>query len=251
MWPLVATLIGGFVGMGIWRKQQKKKTTPKEPANGAPFQNVDKQDVFSEKHRATTSIYSDEAIVQLAERCKEGDVSSMGQMASFLRSRCTPPLIELMNRYEADPVQENEIAIQNYLRSNSHEKRTAEGYMMWLVRAALYGDAEVSTQLEQWPFYRQFAYIPYDMMTGKGSHSFSLWASSFLYEIGFIDVPDDYEDCRLSYNVDERYFDLRYVSFYIPPDEDGFGAEWEYDDIYFDEFFRRLPAKPQGAQKSK
>lgn len=245
MWPLAATLIGGFVGLGIWKKQQKKKTVPKGPANSEPLRNTDKQDESLAKHGPLTSIYSDEAVAKLAERCKEGDVSAMRQMADFLRSRCTPPLIELMDRYEADPVLRNEMELQNYLKKNPYEERTARGYMMWLVRAALYGNAEVSAQLELWPFYRQFAYIPYDMMTGKGSHTISLWASSFLYEIGFIDVPAGYEDCSLSYNVNERYFILHYVGFYDPPDEYGFGAEWEYEHIYFDEFFRRLPACPK------
>ena len=247
MWPIVAALIGGFAGIGIWRKQQK--TVSKGSVNGVPFQNTDKQVNSSEKHRPLADIYSDEVIVQLAERCKKGDVLAMRQMAVSFRSRCTPTLIELMDRYEADPVQENEAAIRSYLRENSHEKRAAEGYVTWLVRAALYGNAETLAQLEQWPFYRQFAYIPYDMMTREGSNSINLWASRSLYEIGFIDVPADFEDCRLSYNVNERYFDLRYVSYYEPPDEYGFGAEWEYDDVYFDEFFCRLPARPQSAGK--
>lgn len=244
MWPLVAILIGGFVGIRILGKQQKKKTVPEDSADSEPFGNADKQDTFPEKSRSLASIYSDKAIVRLAERCKKRDTAAMLQMADFLRSRCTPQLIELMDRYEADPVQENETAIRNYLKSKSHEEETARGYMMWLVRAALYGNVEVSAQLEQWPFYKQFAYIPYDMMTEKGRHSINLWASSFLYEIGLIDVPDDYEDCSLIYNADKRCFILSYVSFYIPPDKDGFGAEWEYDYIYFDEFFCRLPAEP-------
>lgn len=162
MWPLVVTLIDGFSGKRICGKQQKKKTVLKEPANSVLsqiLQNMDKQDNFSEEHNPLTGIYSDKAVVQLAERCKKGDVSAMRQMAASLRSRCTPLLIELMDRYEADPVQENEIVIQNYLRTNSHEERTVQGYMMWLVRAALYGNAEVSEQLEQWPSYKQFAYI--------------------------------------------------------------------------------------------
>lgn len=89
------------------------------------------------------------------------------------------------------------------------------------------------------------------MITEQGSHNINFWSSSSLYEIGFIDVPVDYEECKLSYNIDERYYDLRYVSFYSPPDEYGFGSEWEYDNVYFDEFFRRLPAKLQNAPKSK
>lgn len=247
MWPLIATLIGGFVGMKIWEKQRKTKMTPKEPANAGSFQDTEKQNVSPSVQRPQENIYADDAIVQIAERCKKGDVSAMRQMAAFFRNRCTSPLIALLDRYEADPIQENEILIRNYLRENCHEEEAVKGYMMWLVRAALYGNAQASEQLEHWPFYKQFAYIPYDMMTGEGRPYIMFWDSSFLREIGFIDIPSGYEECRLTYIAKERYFVLCYVSDYEPPDEYGFGAEWEYDYIYFDEFFNLLSARPQSS----
>lgn len=58
-------------------------------------------------------------------------------------------------------------------------------------------------------------------------------------------------DCRLLYDVDKRIFDLLYFSDYEPPDEDGFGTEYEYDDIYFDEFFCRLLKETGNHQNSK
>ena len=32
---------------------------------------------------------------------------------------------------------------------------------------------------------------------------------------------------------------------FIPWDEDGFGAEWDYGELYFDAFFRRIRAKSE------
>lgn len=192
------------------------------------------------------SIYLETMAVRLAVRCKKGNVSAMRAMAENFRSRCTPPLAALLDCYEADPVPENEEKIRDYLKNYFQEESAAKAYMMWLVRATLYGDKEVAGQLERWPFYKKFAYIPYDMMIGNGNFHIKFWSSNKLREIGFIDVPRNRKECSLSYDINGKYFSLCYVSSYEPPDETGFGAEWEYSDIYFDEFFRRLPKKPGG-----
>ena len=55
-------------------------------------------------------------------------------------------------------------------------------------------------------------------------------------------VPD-YEDCRIFFHREKGYFVFSYVNSYIPPDEYGFGAEWDEARIYFDEFFCRLAVK--------
>ena len=120
----------------------------------------------------------------------------------------------------------------------------AKAYMMWVVRAALYGSGDAAELIEKCSLYKKLAYIPYDMFTGKSKDYISIWKSTVLYEIGFIDVPQEYEECHLSFDADKRIYDLHYLSDYEPPDEYGFGAEWEYDDIYFDEFFCRLSEKP-------
>ncbi len=241
MWQLAVLFIGALVGVNFLEKYKKEnaghiRTEVPHSSCGEKTEDAQREMPQDEK-----GIYADPAVVKLAEACKHGDVSAMRAMAGVLRDRCTPELIKLLDRYEAEPTQEHETAIRKYASAGIWEK----GYMMWLARAALYGDADASAQLGKWTFYKEYAYIPYDMMIGKGRSFISFWDSGSLYEIGFIDVPDGHTDCRLFYNAGERFFDLCYVSDYEPPDEDGFGAEWEYDYIYFDEFFRRLPAKPQ------
>lgn len=179
--------------------------------------------------------------LRLAEACKTGHAAAMYKMAYVMRSHCKPEEIELLDLYETEPSQEH--AEKLCMRKNL--SLMARAYMMWLVRAAVYRYPAAAELLEKCPVYKHLAYIPYDMITQKNNQSITFWNSTTLYEIGFIDVPKECTDCRLYYDPDKRFYDLHYVSDYEPPDEDGFGAEWEYDDIYFDEFFRRLPQKPQ------
>lgn len=188
---------------------------------------------YLEKHKK--SIYKDHMAVRLAKACRNGDVSAMRKMAELLRRHCEAEMKELLDQYESDPTPEH--------ASEVRRKRTCmgEAYMMWLVRAALYGDTEADEKLDKYPIYKELAFIPYNMMFGEEKPHITFWNSSILYDIGFIDVPKGFTDCRLLYDADKRIFNLCYVSDYEPPDEDGFGAEWTYDNICFDEFFRRLP----------
>ncbi len=134
------------------------------------------------------------------------------KMAEVLHDHCKTELTDLLNRYEAEPTPE-------------HEAR----------------DADASALPDKCPLYKELAYIPYSMMTGEKEFYLTFWDSDILYEIGFIDVPKECTDCKLLFDTDKKIFDLLYVYSYESPDDYGFGAEWHYDDIYFNEFFRRLP----------
>lgn len=189
---------------------------------------------YLEKCRKEKSIYDAPRVVRLAEACKNGDASAMRKMAEVLRNHCEAETKELLARYEADPTPEHASAI--------YENQTCmgKGYMMWLVRAAFYKDAKAAEKLAKCPVYKELAFIPYGMMSGEEKPRITFWNSATLYDIGFIDVPQGYTDCSLLYDPNKKIYDLCYVSDYEPPDEDGFGAEWDYDDMYFDEFFRRV-----------
>lgn len=172
----------------------------------------------------------------LAEKCKTGSAIAMYEMAYVMRSQCDREENKLLKRYEEEPSQENTEKIS----TRKNLSLMAEAYMMWIVRAALYGSRDAAELLEKCPLYKRMAYIPYDMVAENTGNIITIWNSTTLYDMGFIDVPRDYTDCRLTYDKDKKIYDLCYVSYYEPPDEDGFGAEWEYNDIYFDEFFCRL-----------
>lgn len=189
------------------------------------------------------SIYENPNVVRLAELCKMGDLSAMMDMADYFRNRCTEPLVKLLVQYEAEPTGQKEALIEEYFTYHSHEKNAAMGYMMWLSRAALYGNPEAENLLEPLTYYKRKPYISYDMMTWKSIRWKNVWASNFLREAGIIDMVPDYNDCRIFFHRERGYFIFSYVESYIPPDEDGFGAEWDEARIYFDEFFCRLAVK--------
>lgn len=198
-----------------------------------------------EVKRAQEDIYKNPAVVQMAEECKAGKVSAMREMADFFRNRCTPPLLSLLDQYEAAPSLSQANAIRQYLKEHFHAQNTARGYMMWLVRAAIYGDETDRKRIENWPFYKEYAFFSYGMMTGTGERYKSVWASNFLRKVGFIDAPENLEDCGVSYLPEKKIFAFSYVSDYIPADETGFGSETDYAYLYFDEFFRRLDHCPE------
>ncbi len=188
--------------------------------------------------RSQEDIYQDKRVAALAESCKAGSAASMKEMAYFFRNRCTQPLIDLLNRYEENPSADLERTIDEYLRKNFYEENTAAAYMMWLVRAAYYGDQQTGQFLSKYPYYKRKAFIPQIML--EEDHEIDIWASNFLYKVGFIDVVERYEDCSLRFDSRRRQYILIYVSDYDPADDDGFGAEWKYGKIYFDEFFNRI-----------
>lgn len=191
--------------------------------------------VFSQE-----SIYRDIRVIRLAEKCKMGDVPAMKSMAAFFRTRCTETCVRLLERYEASPEKKNEDAIALYMKEHFGESDAPKAYMMWLARAALYGDEETEAKLGQWPFYKKRACLPYDMMSGKNTHDIGFSTSNNLCQIGFIDVPIGYDECHICFNKQLRCFELMYLGSYEPPDKDGFGAELEYSYFYFDEYFCRL-----------
>lgn len=193
--------------------------------------------------RYMENIYKNPEVVYLAKLCKMGDMAAMMDMAEFFRNRCTEPLLKLLEQYETEPAWQTETLIEEYFKYHSHEEKTAMGYMMWLSRAALYGNSKADDLLEHLPYYKKKPYVSYDMMTGKSIRPKKIWASAFLWKAGIMDMVPDYEDCRIFFHREKGYFVFSYVNSYIPPDEYGFGAEWDEARIYFDEFFCRLAVK--------
>lgn len=189
--------------------------------------------------RSLKEVYDDYKVTELANLCKMGDIAAMSDMAYHFKDCCTESLRSLLDAYELEPDVEREILLKEYLRKHGHEEKPAQVYMMWLVRAALYGNEEAQRLIDRCPYYKQKAFIPYDMLTGEGDF-IQFWDSDSLWKMGLIDMQRGCTDCSLSYEVKDGYFVFSYVADYEPPDEDGFGAEWDYEHIYYDEFFCRI-----------
>lgn len=187
------------------------------------------------------SIYENPKIKELADCCKMGDIVAMWELAYFFRERCEKPLQELLDTYEADPVQQNEEAIKNYLHVHNQEWGTLQAYMMWLVRAAAYGNKNANLLIENCPYYQGEAAFFYTFHTSEDSQSISIWESDSLWNMGMIDMVRGYTDCQIEFCREKGYYDFLYVESYYPPDETGFGAEWNYENAYYDEFFCLIP----------
>lgn len=182
------------------------------------------------------SIYENPKVRKLADCCKMGDIVAMWELAYFFRERCEKPLQELLDAYEADPVQQNEEAIENYLKAYSGS--WAADYMMWLVRAAVYGNENANLLIEKCPYYQRKASIPYTFYTSEDSQTNSIWVSR---DIGLIDMVQGLDNGGyLTFYREKGYYDVEYLYNYDPPDETGYGAEWNYEHAYYDEFFCQI-----------
>ena len=180
--------------------------------------------------------------IDLAELCKLGDIVAMYDMAQFFYNLCNEEEQELIKNYEMNPCDTTENKLREAMNYSKKDKFEPENnrlgyYMMWLVRAAMYGNEKAIELTEKCSCYKRKASIPYDFNFGKWSTmDFSI--SNFLSDGGFSDVPPAEHDCTL-----ERYgktYELTYLSYYDSADSDGYGSESEYDKVYYDEFFMKL-----------
>lgn len=187
------------------------------------------------------SIYENPKIRKQADCCKMGDIVAMWELAYFFRGRCEKPLQKLLDAYEADPVQQNEEAIKNYLHVHNQKCSMVKAYMMWLVRAAAYGNQNANLLIENCPYYQGEAAFFNTFHTSEDSQSISIWESDSLWNIGMIDMVRGYTDCQIKFCREKGYYDFLYVESYYPPDETGFGEEWNYENAYYDEFFCLIP----------
>ena len=170
-----------------------------------------------------------------------GDASAMYGMACLILKNLPSEPRDLILAYESDPSNETQSALWTYMDSHRTSYET-NYYMMWMIRAALYGNEKAAAVLEKCFIYKTLAFIPYKLYVyDRASEPF--WSSEMFYDAGFCDIIRKKEDCGLVIHKKLGYIEFYYVSYYEPPDEDGFGSETEYESVYYDEFFRRLPLR--------
>lgn len=200
---------------------------------------IESSEKFLLKNRYKDTIYENRKIKKLADSCKMGDIVAMRDMAYFFRNCCEQSLQELLDLYESNPVQQNEEVIENYLETHAYESRKVTAYMMWLVRAAFYGNENINLLIGNCPYYQRKAHFPYSFYTNEALQSVEIWVSQ---DIGLIDmIKGEDNGGYLTVCREKGCYKVHYLDSYEPPDETGFGAEWEYDDAYYDEFFCRIP----------
>lgn len=180
----------------------------------------------------------------LAPMCQIGSVRAMRKMAMLFFKHCKPSLRAALKQYESNPTTSNEVAIKNLLKQEEPEN-SANLYMMWLIRAAFYGDKELAQKIENWPLYKTEAYLPYAMLTGEKKIHLNVSHGNCLRKAGFIGIPHRLDEGGLTFDSERGVYTIVYLKNFIPWDEDGFGAEWDYGELYFDAFFRRIRVKSE------
>lgn len=185
-------------------------------------------------------LYNDYKIVELIKLCKMGDIVAMTDLAERFKKRCARPVRKALDAYASNPTEENKEIIKKQFFNNQDSIGAARAYMMWICRSAIYGNKKAETMLDKLPYFKEKSSIMYDLMA-NGTQWESIWSSDYLYNIGWIDMRRELEDCCLIFHKDEGYYDFCYVSSYCPADDDGFGEEFDYSSLYFDEFFKPIP----------
>ena len=184
---------------------------------------------------------------RLAKLCKMGDITAMYDMALLCLRNCSDKEKILIENYESNTCEETLNELKKFM--NHHQgSRMCEFYMMWIIRAAVYGNLKAKKILDRCLYYKDKAYIPYEYYV-ECKTSKSYWSSESFYKAGLCDIIRGKEDCGLIFHKDEGYFEFYFVSYYEPPDDDGFGSEVEYTSVFYDEFFNRLPVGYDASRK--
>lgn len=201
--------------------------------------------------------------VELSQRCKMGDTSAMLELARSYKDRCGPELQELLDAYERQPDQDRRQRLRTRMTRNSDSVLHAEAYIMWLLRAARFGDERAQEQIDRLPEYAAYGakarsgyhqafprYLPFRSLLGHfcKDSEYPAWGGC-IRAAGFPDVPDVKSGAgsTIVFWPSPGIYIFSCETDYIPADECGFGAESERASFWFDEFF--CPIADQDPEK--
>lgn len=206
--------------------------------------------------------------MKLSQRCKMGDTSAMMELALYYKGLCEPELRGLMEEYERRPDQEIQKRLRSRMvQSDSRNVLPAEAYIMWMLRAARFGDERAEEQTGRLPYYVSYGtavrsgyhqefpkYLPFCSLLGCfcRNSEYPAWGAC-IRNAGFPDIPDVEPggESTIIFWPSPGVYIFTYKSGCIAADEYGFGAESDYTSIWLDEFFcpvavqdkKQLPAQ--------
>lgn len=185
--------------------------------------------------------------LRLAELCKMGDAVAMYDMALLWLNNCSDEEKALIKHYESNTCKETLRDLNEYWKHSGNCSKY-EYYMMWIIRAAVYGNLKAKAILDQCSYYKERALIPYKYYV-EDETSECFWLSEKYYTAGLCDIIRGKEDCGLIFHKKDGYFEFYYVSYYESADEGGFGSEIEYTSVFYDEFFKQLPIRDDASKE--
>ncbi|MFI3141465.1 MAG: hypothetical protein R3Y27_04045 [Clostridia bacterium] len=204
---------------------------------------LNKQKVKMENEREQERIKKEEEKVQhyakCCEECQLGNAEYMYHMSEYFYRELDRDIQKFFWVY-LDNIKNDEVRT-HFFRLSVEEQSQLTACATWIVRAAYYENETATMLLEKHPNLNTVAFFNMDFYTGK-TRDKSFWSSKDLHEMGFVNVNSCFEDCVLNLwqTKSSKYYSLRYVSYYCPRDDDGYGEEIEYDYIKYDEFFNKI-----------
>lgn len=205
------------------------------------------------------SVLNCPAALELAQRCKMGDLSAMEALALHHLELCPPETRTLLAAYESRPTEENRRDLHRHLSESQEGRLPAEAHMMWLLRAARFGSEHAMEQIGRLPyftdygarehtgFYQEFPWeLPIRSLLGRWSlRSERMSWGEKLRDIGFPDLPaaKPGEEFSITFWPSPGVYHVSWLDDYIPRDESGFGEESDYAFLWLDEFFCPMAAR--------
>lgn len=204
------------------------------------------------------SILNCPVALELAQRCKMGDVAAMEELAAYYLGLCAANTRARLASYEAKPDEENRAVLHRHLNDRQEERLPAEAHMMWRLRAARFGDGRVEEQIGRLPYFLDYAgrahtnyyqafpwVLPIRSLLGRwGSSPERMAWGEELRNVGFPDLPAVRPGGGFSITFwpSPGVYRVSWLADYIPQDESGFGEESDYACLWLDEFFCPLAA---------
>lgn len=204
------------------------------------------------------SVLNRSAPLELAQRCKMGDLAAMEGLALRHLELCPPETRMLLTAYESQPNEENRQALRRHLDGKREARLPAEAHMMWLLRAARFGSEHAMEQVGRLPyftdygarehtnFYQAFPWeLPIRSLLGRwGRRPERMARGKELRDIGFPDLPavGAGSEFSITFWPSPGAYHVSWLDDYIPRDESGFGEESDYAFLWLDEFFCPMAA---------
>lgn len=184
--------------------------------------------------------YRDRQYLSLAAKCAMGDIAAMMDLSRWHLSHARPSTQTLLAEYDAGTDHSGELLTRTRYTSPDHF--SLQACIFWRSQAARYGH-EGAKKLVDGSYLHRTCGTLKECTFRVDSFGCELYYASELNRLGLTDVDSGLQEFGLHALRTDGIFVAYYQSDYYPADEDGFGREEAYTDIFYDEFFNLLPGK--------
>lgn len=184
--------------------------------------------------------YRDPRYLELAKQCSMGDIAAMMELAQWHYSHLRPSTRQLLDEYDAGT--DHAGALSTRTNYGSPDRFSLQACITWRCQAARYGHAEAQRLVQGKYLYRSCGVLK-ESTHKVGHYGCEHYYSSSLNCLGLLDIDSDFSEFGMYALRPDGIFVAYYLADYIPADSDGFGREDDYANVYYDEFFNRIPGR--------